>query len=265
MAKNRKKAHRSKTRLQIDELGLATYLSFRIAKTQGKREIRPLKIGRYNVNVRTSTPDIKVAMASLKDEFDVLQGLLPQDFDGLIVDAGGYIGTAALKLSEFYPHAQVVSIEPSSDNFAVLSKNIADHNNISAIHAALVPSEQGKVTLNNRGTGEWGFTIVENPRDQDNAEELEEIDTVTLDDISARFPGKKIGLMKLDIEGGEKQLMDDAKDSLKAIDVLFVELHDRIVEGCSSSFQMLSKNRWVLKVGGEKFLSLSRSLSQSDS
>ena len=51
---------------------------------------------------------------------------------GLIIDAGGYLGTAAIAFSEAYPDATVVTIEPSPENFALLVQNTAAYPNIRA-------------------------------------------------------------------------------------------------------------------------------------
>ena len=56
--------------------------------------------GRWPVWVRSATPDLRTAIANLTEEFDCLDQLLPEGYSGLIVDGGGYIGTAALKFSK---------------------------------------------------------------------------------------------------------------------------------------------------------------------
>jgi len=219
---------------------------------------KPLRVNLLGnmILVRSLTPDLSVALSSLGEEFSVLSGLLDKKFDGIIVDAGGYIGTAALKLSTMYPNAKIVTIEPSSENYKILEQNIKNIKNITAIRAALVPIPRGDIVLSNRGTGEWGYTIVNNPNDNPGATEIEKIKTITLSEIRAMFDHKEIGLMKLDIEGGEKDLIEHDSKSLHDIYAIFAELHDRIVGGCTDAFQGLSRDRLVLNFGGEKYLSV---------
>lgn len=207
----------------------------------------------HNIWVRPGAPDLRVAFQSLRAEFDILSDLLPPDFDGLIIDAGGYIGTAALKLSKMYPHATVVTIEASSRNFEMLLRNVAANEKIVPIKAALHAESGMSFKLVDRGTGAWGFSIAASVAD---TTIIETVTTVTLAEIIARFPGKQAGIMKIDIEGGEHALFSKTDPALEAVEVIFIELHDRIVSGCTDLFKAFSRHRWLLNPGGEKFLSL---------
>jgi len=205
--------------------------------------------------VRPGKPDLRVAFQCLRREFDILKALLPADYAGIIVDAGGYIGAAARKLSSLYPNATVVSIEPSDANYAMLMQNIADYPQIHAIKAALHPTGGQAVPLHNRGTGEWGFTIAQQDGFSSKSA-MGLVSTVTLEEIVALFDGKEIGLVKMDIEGGEYTILKDPDSALRSVPLIFIELHDRIVPGCSEVFASFSADRWVINAGGEKHLSM---------
>ena len=73
-----------------------------------------------SIIVRPNGPDFRVAVSTLGCEFDPLIGLFPRAFSGVIVDAGGFIGTAAIRLSQIYPNATIVTVEPSNENFKLL-------------------------------------------------------------------------------------------------------------------------------------------------
>lgn len=192
------------------------------------------------------------------EEYEVLQDLLPSNFDGLIVDAGAYIGTASIRLSEMYPKATLVAIEPSSINFAVLSHNTRHLPSIHLEKAALSDVAGDVVTLRDPSSREWGFTIVPSiGSDREASFELESVVTTSLSEVERKY-GKKIGVLKLDIEGQEKQLFSSADPVLDAIPVIFVELHERTLPGCEHAFQHFSREREVRNAGGEKHLSLLR-------
>ena len=249
-----------KIALRVYVVGLLTYLKFELMKLVGRRvEKRVVIDGRWPIWVRSATPDLRVAVLNLTEEFESLGQLFPQGYSGLIVDGGGYIGTSALKFSEMYPDAMVVTVEPSSENMSILGRNIAGRKNIVAINAALVPSRAGLVNLFDPGRKEWGYTIVEDEVDGLNESVLESADTITLEEISARFGDRTIGILKLDIEGGEKGLLGGG-GAIDEVPVVLVELHDRFVEGCSEAFAKYSVDRWTTNLGGEKYLSLSRRL-----
>lgn len=215
-----------------------------------------IEVAGQPVIVRARSSDMRVAIESLTKEYAFLSDLLPPHYAGLVVDAGGYIGTAAIAFARRFPEARIVTIEPSSDNFAVLKRNVQAYQNIFPVNAALGDIDGAKVTLSNRGTGNWGFTTVSSPLD---GTELETVTVVTLSSIAVEHEST-IDFLKLDIEGGEKLLFDSQTTILSEIPFVFVELHDRIVGGCESAFRRFSENRWIIRFDGEKFLSIRKNL-----
>ncbi len=239
------------TRL-FQSLGLEGYLSYRFRKNHMVKQI----INGKKVWIRIGTMDRNVATSCFNGEFNILEPLLPKEYSGVIVDAGGYIGTAAIAFSEMYPNATILTIEPSADNFYVLKKNITKYPNIRAIHGALIASDDKKITLYNRNSGTWGFTVLKTPGDCPEAEEIEEIPAMRLSSLGVDI--ENIGILKLDIEGGEHAILSNDYKDLQLIPVIMIELHDRIIEGCSDLFFSFSKNRTVIKEEGEKYISIKK-------
>ena len=223
--------------------------------TLPKNTERVVNILGYEIVVRARTPDLDVAIESLMVEYTFLDDLLPSEFNGLIVDAGGYIGTAAIAFASRFPSAHVVSIEPSSENLRILRANIAMFPNVEVRHAALGASAGGTVTLRNRSTGAWGYTIVKGPDGDFGVSELEDVRLTSLDEIEGEF-GRNIAFLKLDIEGGEKQIFEANDAKLQSIPFVFIELHERIITGCVAGFREFSQNRWVMRLSREKFVSI---------
>ncbi|MEM7700357.1 MAG: FkbM family methyltransferase [Pseudomonadota bacterium] len=234
----------------VRKLGLSDFARFKMARSGAEV---PVKIWSHNVMVRKGTPDIRVAVHSLTGEFKALRGLLPDDFDGVIVDAGGYIGTATLALRQLYPKARIVTLEPSEANLKVLRQNLAGVENVQIVHGALVGKARASITLRDPGRGEHAFTAVERPKTNENAAAMHEAPAYTLaqlvDDVS------QIGILKLDIEGGEVDVLEHDTHTLRGIKVVFAELHDRIEEGCTRLFTEFSQGRVVVRIG-EKRLSV---------
>lgn len=208
----------------------------------------------HRIHLRSQTPDLDVAKSSLCGEFEMLRHLLPRGFDGYIVDAGAYIGTAAIALNDLFPSAKILCIEPATDNLSVLFKNVCEIPNIIVLDGALTCSSKDHVMLHDRGTGEWGYSIVDYLRDAENQTGGNVATAISLRDLTRKYPG--IRLLKLDIEGGEKELLKNCKDTLDKIDVVFAELHDRIVKDCTMLFFEFSESRIVIKDKAEKYLSI---------
>lgn len=216
-----------------------------------KGQLFDVNIGGEIIKIRKGTTDFRVALATQK-EFEILKYALPTEFSGVIIDAGGYIGTAAIALSKLYPNASIISIEPSQENFNILELNCKSFNNITPLNNALSSKSNETITLNDRGTGNWGFTIVPNPEDK-RPTPISSVQTITIQDIEEQFG--ETDLIKLDIEGAEKNLFEE-DEKINEIKIVMAELHERIAPGCDQAFFDFSKNRVVIKDQGEKYISI---------
>ena len=165
-------------------------------------------IGGAYLALRKGTPDRHVAKSCLEaGEFAVCKSAIPELKYDFIIDAGGYIGTAAIWFAQHYPDARILTIEPSRANFEILLENIRPFPNITALNKAVVARSR-QVDLMDRGTGDWGFSIVEQPRDNPNPDSLHLVDGITLDELIYDAGVKGVDILKLDIEGGEKEVFD---------------------------------------------------------
>lgn len=233
-------------------IGREDYKKYLIAKNN---ELICVTVNGIKVCVRKGTPDIRVAVSCLKkNEFIKLREYLSPTYGGTIIDAGGYIGTAAIAFSLMFPRANVLSIEPSLANLEILRKNVAPYENIKAIHGALVAHKGSSVVLRDRGTGPYGYTVVEIPGDAKNAAYLEECPAITFE--SLRLNASDVGILKLDIEGGEADLFEGNVDFLKEIKIIVAEMHDRIVPRSTKSFLNFSSQRIVCKTRNEQYFSI---------
>lgn len=238
-------------------LGLPTTLSYIRSAITGKDRFS-VRINGVDTTLRIGSPDLKVALETLGGEFEALRDVVRPDFDGLVIDAGGYIGTAALKFASIFTKAQILTIEPSPENFAMLKHNVAAHPRIFAKQAALAPVAGETIKLLDRGTGQWGLTIVQAPRDREGAPVLTDVRTTSLEEIAHEFPDLELGVLKLDIEGAEKALFDTSPEILREVPVIVAELHDKIVEGCKASFAVISEGRTNIRLGHEKHMTIHR-------
>lgn len=67
--------------------------------------------------------------------------------------------------------------------------------------------------------------------------ETDTVDSITLDDLFSITKSNTIDYLKIDVEGAEKEIFENIPvSSLKKIKVIGIELHDRVVEGCSKAF-----------------------------
>lgn len=227
----------------------ARSLSWFIAEISNKRRLVYVKIRGVGLHVRTKSPDLKTALSCLRGEFDPVFRAIPDC--RVVVDAGGYIGTAAIAFAIRYPQTKVITIEPDAENFAVLKRNVAAWKNIVPLNKALA-TELGEKMLFDRGTGEWGFSLIEDAADRQTAPRLT-VDCISLEELMQDSP---IDILKMDIEGAELAILEQNSDLLREIRCICIELHDRITPGCTAAWMKATADRGYSKMGSEKYMSL---------
>ena len=154
----------------------------------------------------------------------------------VIVDAGAHAGFTAIYFANRFPEARIFAIEPEAKNFELLSKNIAPYPNIVAMHAALWDREE-ELRVVDRGTGTWGFmTVGDATPVRNSAAVCGRVHATTVSAIMREYGLESIDILKIDIEGAEKEVFADTGPWLGQVRSLIVELHDRFKPGCSRSF-----------------------------
>jgi FkbM family methyltransferase len=220
-----------------------------------------LKISLYEKDfyLRTLTTDLEVLLENLDEEYSIAKDFLSQKSKNIIIDAGGYIGSSAIIFSKLFPKYKILTIEPENSNFKSLLKNIKPYKNIRAINAALIIKNQknNKHFLYSGHGGESGFSLLGRSKNKIILNQ-KKTNLLTLLDIKNKYEknGYIISIIKLDIEGYEKNIFKYEKNFLKNIPIIFVELHERIEKNCEYEFKKFVKNRFTKKMSGEKYISV---------
>ncbi len=153
-----------------------------------------------------------------------------------IVDAGANIGLATIYFANRFPEARIIAIEPERDNFALLQANLAPYPRAVPLQAALW-HRNGQIRLMDPGLGSWGFTTeaieqgVSGPHQTRHT-----VRAVTVDRILEEFDLERIDILKIDIEGAEKEVFGDSSAWIDRVDAIIIELHERYKKGCNRSF-----------------------------
>ncbi len=159
----------------------------------------------------------------------------------VILDCGANIGYSTIFFTNTYPDAQIYAIEPDKNNFKFLQYNTIFYDNIHLINSAIWHSE-ACARLENTELGESGYMTVETGEDDPNA-----FKTTTISKIMADNGINEIDLLKIDIEGSEKEVFcaGNVDEWLSKVKVLAIVLHDELRAGASYEFfKAISKYRW---------------------
>jgi FkbM family methyltransferase len=156
-----------------------------------------------------------------------------------IIDGGAYIGLSAIYFTMRYPGVRVIAVEASEQNFDLLVRNTSAFPNIQPVHAALWP-QPGSLVLTDPGTGLWGLQVKEAVSPDGAApgtgELADSVRAITIGDIIREHGLDRIDLLKVDIEGAEKELFGEPGPWLDQVDAICIELHDWFKVGCTRTF-----------------------------
>ncbi len=185
----------------------------------------------HRVTLRVPSSDIDVyQQICVADEYDIMTNREPS----VIVDGGANIGLASVRFATRFPGAQVFAIEPDEANYALLLHNTSRFENITPLCAALWHTP-GEVQLVDPGAGHWGFRVADGTVKQ-SLHRPNMVATITMHDILRMANAMRIDVLKLDIEGAERELFHHSSSWISRIDCIICELHDRFQPGCSRSF-----------------------------
>jgi len=154
---------------------------------------------------------------------------------GTIIDAGANQGQFAIAASHFYPHACIHSFEPLPDVYPILQRNTRHVSSITTYNMALG---------NSTGTLEFYSNAYSHASSALQVSELQknmlpktatshkiETPVERLDDLSNQLHLTAPVLLKMDVQGFEKEVLKGAAQSLAQIDYLlfessFIQMYD---------------------------------------
>ena len=139
----------------------------------------------------------------------------------LIVDCGANVGYSSAYFLSRYQKSFVIAVEPDPGNFAVLQRNVSPYGErCQAIQAAVwwrsetlrfkQPATHGK---------EWACAVEAGPS------EGPPVRAVSIPMLLGMTALKRVSILKIDIEGSEKELFSHDVGWLELVDNIVIELH----------------------------------------
>lgn len=158
------------------------------------------------------------------------------------IDIGSNIGYyAILESSKIGDNGLVWSIEPSPQNFKTLSKNIIlnQRKNIKCYNIA-IGDENGKIDFVISEKSNW--SKIKNKIDHiENGDKIIQVDIMTLDSFSQKNEIKKVDLLRMDVEGYERNIIEGSMNFLEKFKpILMIEVHKMII-GNNRTNELLEK------------------------
>ncbi|NEO92711.1 MAG: FkbM family methyltransferase [Moorea sp. SIO3G5] len=195
------------------------------------------------INIRSQSSDIMTFAEVLiaKEYFPVVE-LITKKSDKdihLIIDAGANIGISSVFFKAYFPDASVICIEPDTENIALLKENISDNKltNCKVIQGGLWYKDCQLGLLHDFRDGlSWSIRVAEQADGT--------IKGIGILSLLEWCGNKRIGLLKIDIEGSEFNIFRQSEVISKLLaktDFLVAEIHQEF-GSCTEIQSILFEN-----------------------
>lgn len=197
-----------------------------------------------NINIRKKLGDEAIfRQIFIEGELDLRKSKfwedikLREEFLGdraLLIDCGAHIGLATLFYGLLFPEAKIISFEPDYNNFLLASSNNVGNKNVTVKNFA-VASEPGTLFIENAAEGSAAYRVTNNSTDN----QSQGFCSVSINEILYEFKELAPFIIKIDIEGWEKDLFSKNIEWVELFDYIVIELHDWMLPG-----EEVSRNFW---------------------
>jgi FkbM family methyltransferase len=140
-----------------------------------------------------------------------------------VVDAGSNIGLAAVYFLQRYPSCRVLALEPSPQNYEVLTLNLGAYEGRCQTILGAVWTHRTELCLQQpEGTGnEWAVQVTAGKGDTT---------AYGMTDLITMFGMARISILKIDVEGAEAEIFSADTAWLQKVDLLAIETHGPAAE-----------------------------------
>lgn len=147
----------------------------------------------------------------------------------VFIDVGAHVGYFSIVSAALVgDKGKVISVEPMTDNFKFLERNISV-NNLNYVHAvkSVISATEGEVTFHHNQDNDGGHALWD-PRKHPGNEKTrqtpksETLPSMTLESLLTKFECDHVRAMKIDTEGAERMILESGRTFLDRGGVDFV-------------------------------------------
>lgn len=151
-----------------------------------------------------------------------------------VVDGGANVGYSSVYFAKTFRNVTVLAVEPDPEAFRILQANTQGLENIQCVHGALW-LDDGGVDLRYAREGSWATSTVAAA-----AASTARTPSFRIDQVTGRIPNCRVLILKLDIEGAERQACHSCPGIVADAPCVIVEPHDFISNGSGSLSSIFS-------------------------
>ena len=148
----------------------------------------------------------------------------------VVFDVGANIGDVALKAAKSFPNADIYAFEPVKKTYQALCENTKDYGQRIKTHDFGFLNVSDGLDINITSFHGANSILAQSSNYRNIYPQIEEINTekievVTLDSFMANSNIDKIDIIKIDVEGVEKEVIEGGMETFKnKVDNVFIEL-----------------------------------------
>lgn len=201
-----------------------------------------------NIYIRNNRSDLAIFKQIFLDQVYKAGSLNKSDNNGVIIDLGANVGYFTKYLCNQFPHFKYYLMEPNPENCIQIRKNLSNTNNwhltqggIGESSRYLCIENQDAMSCSNRY-----LNVSDNSCG---------IPSYTLNEYLSMNQIDEIFILKIDIEGAEKFILNDLKTILLKTKYLMIELHDHLSPGLARDFfKLFSEFNFKFEALGDVFI-----------
>ena len=174
----------------------------------------------------------------------------------VIIDGGGNVGYSAIYFSEIFPKAVILAVEPDPATCEIMKKNTANHPHIKVVHGALWKDNEGVALDYSDQNGSWATRTIA-------ADRPDLTPSYTIEEMLKKVPDARLLILKLDIEGAEKQVCEASANIIHDVPYIVIEPHDFMLggEACLSPlFKAIAGRKVDTLIQGENLVLIDSNL-----
>lgn len=153
-----------------------------------------------------------------------------------VVDLGANIGLTSVYLAKRYGARCIVAVEPDAANAGLLRRNLRQNAIEGTVVEAAIGPADGTVRFASDADSNLGHVSLEG----------REVPMISMETLCARHAIQRIDVLKIDIEGGEQQLLSGPIGWLSHVKSIIAEFHPDIIDyaGCVERIESAGL-RWI--------------------
>jgi FkbM family methyltransferase len=157
-----------------------------------------------------------------------------------ILDLGANVGYSSAYFAHHYPQANVIAVEPDVSNFSILEKNVKRYPRVVPIHCA-IGAKDGFANVVKSDVSAWAYQFAPVKSTPPSTA----VRAVSISNLMNQFEVEHWDLVKIDIEGMERDLFSANLSWMDHVSYVIIEVHRSCWHDVFAAFAKYEYDAWL--------------------